>query len=193
MTIYLEHIFKAYKGVPALEDFNLSVEDDRCYALVGPKGCGKTTALKIFMGLVKPDSGKVSRMGDYKYPSLRSAYVPQEGSLNLKKSAVWNVKKAHRTASKKRAVEELGRFLSEAEMNCPAGELPGGKQRITEIVKALFVPADFIVLDEPFTGMTEADKKASIDYIFGQRGSRPLIVASVNEPENTRDFIIRHM
>ncbi|MCR5650500.1 MAG: ATP-binding cassette domain-containing protein [Lachnospiraceae bacterium] len=193
MTIYLEHICKTFKGVTALDDFSLSVEDDRCYVLVGPKGCGKTTALKIFMGLIKPDSGKVSRMGDYKYPSLRSAYVPQLSSLNPKKNAVWNVKKAHRTASKKRAVEELGRFLSEAEMNCQAGELPEGKQRIIEIVKALFVPADFIVLDEPFNGMTEDEKRASLEYILGQRGSRPLLIASVQEPENSRNFIVRHM
>ena len=70
MTIYLEHIYKSYNNSEALKDFNLSVEDGKCYALVGPKDSGKTTALKIFMGTEKPDSGKVSRMGDYKYPNL---------------------------------------------------------------------------------------------------------------------------
>ncbi len=186
MTIYLEHICRTYRGVTALEDFNLSVEDDKCYVLVGPEGSGKTTALKIFLGLEKPDSGKVSRMGDYKYPSLRSAYVSQEGSLNQKKNAIWNVRKAHRTASKNRAVEELGRFLSSYEMTCPVSELSEGKRQIVEIVKALFVPADFIVLDEPFDRMTGEEKKASLEYILGQRGSRPLLMASRNEPEDGR-------
>ena len=193
MTIYLEHICKTYKGVTALEDFNLTVEDDKCYVLVGPEGSGKTTALKIFMGLEKPDSGKVSRMGDYKYPSLRSAYVSQEGSLNPKKNAVWNVRKAHRTASKNRAVEELGRFLSPDEMSCPVSELSEGKRQIIEIVKALFIPADFIVLDEPFEGMSAEEKKASLEYILAQRGSRPLLVAAQNGPEDSRGFIIRQM
>ncbi|MBO4375164.1 MAG: ATP-binding cassette domain-containing protein [Lachnospiraceae bacterium] len=193
MTIYLEHIFKSYGEKEALKDFNLSVEDDKCYVLAGPEGSGKTTALKIFLGLVKPDSGKVSRMGDYKYPSLRSAYVPQEESLNAKKNAVWNVRKAHRTASKKRAIEELGRFLSPDEMSCPVSELSGGKRQIVKIVKALFVPADFIVLDEPFDKMTEDERKAALEYILGQRGSRPLLIATENEPGDSRGFIIRHM
>ena len=69
------------------------------YALIVPSGCGKTTALKIFMGIIKPDSGHISRMGDYKYPTLQSAYVSQEGHLKLKKDAIWNVRKVHRTAS----------------------------------------------------------------------------------------------
>lgn len=193
MTIYLEHIFKTYGGKEVLKDFSLSIEDDKCYVLSGPEGSGKTTVLKIFLGLVKPDSGKVSRMGDYKYPSLRSAYVSQEGSLNLKKNAIWNVKKAHRTASKKRAIEELGRFLSPDEMACPVSELPESKRQIIEIVKALFVPADFIVLDEPFDKMTGEERKAALEYILGQRGSRPLLMATRSEPEDSKGFTIRHM
>lgn len=193
MTIYLDHICKSYDGREVLSDFSFSVEDDRCYMLVGPAGSGKTTVLRIFLGLEKPDSGKVSRMGDYKYPSLRSAYVSQEGSLNLKKNAVWNVKKAHRTASKKRAEEELSKFLLREEMSLPAGELSKGRQRIIETVKALFIPADFIVLDEPFEGMTDDEKKMMLDYVLGQRGSRPLIMALQDEPEETKGFILRHL
>ncbi|MCR4922679.1 MAG: ATP-binding cassette domain-containing protein, partial [Lachnospiraceae bacterium] len=155
----------------------------RLYGIVGPKGSGKTTILKIFMGTVKPDSGYVARMGDYKYPTLQSSYVSQEGQLNLKKNAIWNVKKAHRTASKGRAIEELSRFLTEEEMNIPTGQLSLGKQRIVEIVKSLFIPSDFIVFDEPFEGMTDEEHGAVLDYVMSKRESRPLIIASVSEPD----------
>ena len=191
MTIYLEHIYKSYNNSEALKDFNLSVEDGKCYALVGPKDCGKTTALKIFMGTEKPDSGKVSRMGDYKYPKLMTAYVPQEESLNLKKNAVWNVKKAHRTATKGGAAEELSRFFSDEEMNKPAGDLSIGKRRIIEIIKALFVPADFVVLDDPFREMEDSDKNHALDYVTDKLGTRPLLIAQREEPASGMFRIIR--
>ena len=191
MTIYLEHIYKSYNNSEALKDFNLSVEDGKCYALVGPKDSGKTTALKIFMGTEKPDSGKVSRMGDYKYPKLMTAYVPQEESLNLKKNAVWNVKKAHRTATKGGAAEELSRFFSDDEMNKPAGNLSIGKRRIIEIIKALFVPADFVVLDDPFREMEDSDKNRALDYVTDKLGTRPLLIAQREEPASGMFRIIR--
>ena len=183
MTIYLDNICKSYNGKEVLKDFNISIEDGKCYAFIGPKGSGKTTVLKIFMGTEKPDSGKVSRMGDYKYPTLQTAYVPQEEGLNLKKNAIWNVRKAHRRASKGRAVEELTRFFSEEEINLPVGQLSPGKRRMIEIIKALFVPGDFIVLDEPFIGMSSEERDAALDYVMNKLGTRPLLLAQRNNPE----------
>ncbi|MCR4657583.1 MAG: ATP-binding cassette domain-containing protein [Lachnospiraceae bacterium] len=183
MTIYLENICKSYAGIPVLKDFNMSVEDGKAYLLSGPAGCGKSTALKIFMGMEKPDSGRVSRMGDYKYPTLQSAYVSQEGHLNVKKNSVWNVRKAHRTASKGRAIEELSLFLSEEEQKLPVLSLNDGKKRIVEIVRALFVPADFIVLDEPFAGMDSKERDEAFSYIMEKRGSRPLLLATRDDKE----------
>lgn len=181
MTIYLENICKEYNGVKVVDDLSISIEDDKCYSFVGPEGCGKTTVLKIFMGLVKPDSGRVSRMGDYKYPTLQSAYVPQEGSLNPKKNALWNVAKAHRTATKKGAQEELSRFFNDGDMAVPVKELSDSQRQKIEIIRAMFMPADFIVLDEPFTGMNITEKNTFIDYIMDKRGTRPLLIASREE------------
>ena len=110
MTIYLDNITKSYNGTEVLKDVSISFEEGKCYAVMGREACGKTTLLKIFMGDVKPDAGKVSRMGDYKYPTLHTAYVPQTDDLNPKKNALWNVKKAHRTISKGSALEELGKL-----------------------------------------------------------------------------------
>ncbi|MBR5408102.1 MAG: ATP-binding cassette domain-containing protein [Lachnospiraceae bacterium] len=183
MTIYLDNICKSFGAHEVLKDFSMRVEDDRIYALVGPEGCGKSTVLKVFMGILKPDSGRVSLMGDYKYPTLQSAYVSQDGQLNVKKNAVWNVRKAHRTASKGRAVEELGLFLKQDEMSIPVMDLSPGKRRIVEIVRAMFVPGDFLVFDEPFLGMTDDEYRAAAEYILNRRGTRPLLIASRNEPD----------
>ncbi len=112
MTIILDNISKSYNGQDVIKDFNLSIEDKRIYQIIGTKGAGKSTILKIFLGAIKPDTGRVARMGDYKYPTLQSAYVPQESQFKEKKSALWHVKKAHRKVSEGRALEELSVFLS---------------------------------------------------------------------------------
>ena len=177
MTIYLENICKQYNGVSVLDNVNARIEWDGCYAIIGSKGCGKSTLLRIFMGLETPDSGGVHKMGDYKYPSLRSAYVPQECSLLLKKNALKNVKKAYRRAGKADIEEELSRFIEKDRLTIPTGELTYAEQRFVMIVSALFTPADFIVLDEPFEGMNEAEKQKALDYILDKRGSRPLLIA----------------
>ena len=78
MTIILDNITVSYDGAPVLKDFYLSIEDKRIYQTVGPKGSGKSTVLKVFLGEITPNTGRVARMGDYKYPTLQSAYVPQE-------------------------------------------------------------------------------------------------------------------
>lgn len=181
MTIYLEDICKAYQGKEVLKQFQLQVEWNKCYALIGAEGTGKSTVLKIFMGTEKPDAGAVHRMGDYKYPTLQSAYVSQEGQLNVKKNAIWNVKKAHRWASKGRAVEELSRFLPDERQNIPVMELSQVERRYVELVRAFFIPADFIVLDEPFEGMNEDERRKALDYILENRGSRPLLAAARSE------------
>ena len=181
MTIILDHISKSYDGQKIIDDLNVEIEDGRCYAFVGPEATGKTTALKIFMGLEQPDEGQVARMGDYKYPTLHSAYVSQSGQLNPKKDAIWNVKKVHRWASKGRAMEELRRFLPEDKMTLPVSELSPVDYKLVEIVRAFFVPADFIVLDEPFEGMDAALKEKVLNFIMGIQGSRPILIASRNE------------
>ncbi len=192
MTIYLENICKSYNGRQVLDDLNINIEDEKLYAFVGPEGSGKTTVLKIFMGTEKPDSGKVSLMGDYKYPTLQTAYVPQEDDLNLKKNAVWNVKKAHRTISKGSASQELLKFLSQEKISCPVSELTEGQRRIVETVKAMLTPADFVVLDEPFRGMTEDESKKILEYILNRLGSRPLLLAQREDPE-LKGFRVVHL
>lgn len=115
---------------------------------------------------MKPDSGRLSRMGDYKYPTLQSAYVPQLSQFREKKSALWHVKKAHRTVSTGRAIEELSFFLPEEKLKMPVSDLSESEKRCVEIVRSLCVPADFIVLDEPFHSMDEDLQNKALSYIL---------------------------
>ena len=178
MTIILDYVSKVYNGQDIIKDFYLSIEDKRIYQIVGPNGAGKSTILKIFLGEVKPDAGRVARMGDYKYPTLQSAYVPQESHFKEKKSALWHVKKAHRKVSEGRAIEELSYFLPAEKISDPISTFSEAEKRCVEIVRVLCIPADFIVLDEPFSHMDEKLQKKALSYILDKQGSRPILLAT---------------
>ena len=181
MTISMQNIGQTFGGRVVIEHFNLDIEDGKSYALVGPEGCGKTTILKIFMGLVKPTEGAVHRMGDYKYPTLQSGYVSQEGQLNGRKNAVWNITKAYRRTSKELVAEELRKFLQEERLKVPVNDLTFGERKLVEIVRALTIPADFLVMDEPFEGLSEESIDKVTGYIREKQGSRALLMASRTE------------
>lgn len=190
MTIILDNICKSYDGAEVVNNFKLEIEWDKCYGIVGPEHSGKTAILEIFMGLEKPDKGEVVRMGDYKYPTLKSAYVSQHGQLNMKKSAVWNVKKAHRWLGTSNATEELNKFMDPDRINIPVSELTELERKYVEIVKAMFVPADFIVMDEPFDEMDGAEQQKVMAYVLDKRGSRPLLVAAKTDTGLKFDRIV---
>ena len=82
-------------------------------------------------------------------------------------------------------------LFSDDEMNKPAGDLSIGKRRIIEIIKALFVPADFVVLDDPFREMEDSDKNRALDYVTDKLGTRPLLIAQREEPASGMFRIIR--
>ncbi len=191
MTIILDNITVSYDGPPVLKDFYLSVEDKKIYQIIGPEGSGKSTVLKVFLREITPDTGRVARMGDYKYPTLQSAYVPQESHFKEKKSALWHVKKAHRKVSEGRAIEELSLFLPVDKLKTPISDLTEGEKRCVEIVRALCIPADFIVLDEPFAEMEQDQADIALSYILDKQGSRPILIATQEELPIKGSKIIR--
>ena len=57
--VRIEHVFKRFGPVTAVNDFNLTVEDGEFVSILGPSGCGKTTTLRIIGGFVEPNSGDI--------------------------------------------------------------------------------------------------------------------------------------
>ena len=82
-VVEMENVHFSYNGKTVLEDVCLSIGKGDLLAVIGPNGGGKTTLLKLMMGLLQPDSGRISVMG--KNPSHVTAkigYVPQNVHIN---------------------------------------------------------------------------------------------------------------
>lgn len=178
MTIDIQNICKSYYGKEVLRNFSLRLESGGSYVLTGPSGRGKTTLLNILLGLEKPDSGKVSLLGDYKYPYLNTGVVFQEDRLCESFSAVENVAMVNRKLSRLVAREELKKLLPEDALDKPVCELSGGMRRRVAIVRACIVPSDLLVMDEPFSGLDQENRQKAIAYIKEKKGGKPLLLTA---------------
>ena len=178
MTIDLENICKAYGELKVLDDFCLEIESDHSYVITGPSGKGKTTLVRILLGLEQPDSGKVHLMGDYKYPYLNAGVVFQEDRLCESFTPVENVVMVGKKSSEKVAREELLRLLPQECLDKKVMELSGGMKRRVAIVRACSVPSDILIMDEPFSGLDKDNRDRALEYIREKQGRNPLIITS---------------
>ena len=158
--ILLNNISFAYKQCNVLEDVTLFIKKGEFASIVGPNGGGKTTLLKLILGLIKPDKGDVRIFG--KSPDnvrQRIGYMPQYAHLDmtfpatvmdvvlmgrLKKTNLWFSKKDRDMALN--AIDDVGMTGF-----APTGfnELSGGQKQRILIARALCSNPDILLLDEP--------------------------------------------
>ena len=176
--ISLEKISFSYGEKRVLENFSLEIGKDSRICLFGESGCGKTTLLRLILGLEDPKSGTIKRVGN-----PRPSAVFQENRLLPFKTVVGNITLIGAEESAARAhLAALG--LKDA-ADCFPAELSGGMQRRAAIARALCADYDYLVLDEPFTGLDEANAAAAARHISESLSGRALILVthSVREAE----------
>ena len=178
MTIELEAVAAHRNGKKLFGPLTLDISTDTRYLITGPKGAGKTLLLRILMGLEKPDEGRVRLLGDYKYTWLACGAVFQDDRLIPGISAIENITAVRKLTSEKAAKEELAGLLPAGREALPVDELTASERRAVCIVRALSVPADLLVMDEPFAGMNDEERKKALKYILDHQGSTPLVIAA---------------
>lgn len=178
MTIVVDHIYKAFDGVSILKDITMQIADGDSIVITGMSGIGKTTFIRILLGLEKADQGSVRLLGDYKYERVNAGVVFQEDRLCEDFSAIKNVSIVNQNLTDQRAENELRELLPEECLNKPVHMLSGGMRRRVSIVRACIVPSDILVMDEPFTGLDAETRDQAIAFIRARQGNKPLVITT---------------
>ena len=186
MIIEVKDVSKSYNGKKVLDNFSLNIEDEHSYVITGDRCCGKTTLMRLILGLEKPDEGHVGLLGDYKYPYINAGVVFQEDRLVDGLDAVTNVAMVSKKIFRETVAEELIKFLPKELINVPVRKLSVAQRRIVAIVRACCIPSDVLIMDEPFTGIDSAAKKKLISYIRDKQGKGPLVIMA--DDTNDLDF-----
>lgn len=169
MMISAKGLSKEYKGHLILRDFSLELEAGEILALIGPNASGKTTALKILSGLVKPTSGSAQICGydlSRQSPQIRGilGYLPEDFGVyeGLK---VWEYldffAQAHKLKKQKRMAvisDLLEIFDLTSFRNRYAAELSRGLKRKLGLARTLVHDPQVILLDEPFDGLDQKSR-----------------------------------
>lgn len=165
--IEAKNLVKIYGDRSVVNDVSFEVNKGEVVCLLGPNGAGKTTTFYMVVGLVKPNGGKIFLDGDdiSTWPmNIRAkagvGYLPQEASIFRKLSVQDNIKLVLEMNDKltvdeksKKLEELLSEFGILKLRSESAVSLSGGERRRVELARALAASPDFILLDEPFTGI----------------------------------------
>ncbi len=161
----LKNISKSFGGVKAVNKCTFNVKENTITSLIGPNGAGKTTVFNIVSGLTKPDEGTIKLLN--KNITLLPAYKIAQAGI----SRTFQLTKVFRNLSikdnlliaKKTNEQEMKKIIESVYLNKPldaiASELSYGQQRLLELARALLMPHNFLMLDEPTAGVNPRIRK----------------------------------
>ena len=188
-TFSLTKIFNDWWGrsrVVAVEDLNLKVSRNEVFGLLGPNGSGKTTVLKMLLGLLYPTKGKAIVLGgDSRNPkiSAKIGFLPEESYLYPYLNARETLDFYGRlfglnSALRKARVDALLDMVGLSGMaNRPVGTFSKGMARRIGLAQALINDPELLILDEPTSGLDPIGTKQIKDLIveLGKRGKTVLL------------------
>ena len=169
----ISHLTKRFGEKTLFEDLDLTLTAPA--VLWAPSGWGKTTLLRILMGLEMPTSGTVQGVG-------KVSAVFQEDRLCPQLTAVENVALVlpGSTDQYKKQIEkdfqQLG--LDGAALSLPARKLSGGQKRRAALLRALWAESNTLLLDEPFTGMDPETMKKAAALLKARCQDRNVLLAT---------------
>ncbi|MBU4404617.1 MAG: LPS export ABC transporter ATP-binding protein [Candidatus Aminicenantes bacterium] len=159
----VNHIRKTFRQRAVVDGVSLGVRAGEIVGLLGPNGAGKTTTFLMILGIQRPDSGEIllngrdiTRFPVYSRSRLGISFLPQEPSVFRGLSVEDNIRAIAQMTGR---VQEslLEKILSdlglEAIRKRKAYMLSGGERRRLEIARSLILAPDFLLLDEPFSGI----------------------------------------
>jgi len=165
-TLSAQGISKSYNSRKVVDDIHIHINKGEIVGLFGPNGAGKTTTFYMIIGFLKPNGGKIM-LNDEDMTDLPMfmrarkgiTYLPQEPSVFKKMSVEDNLKaileflNVDRELMQHKILEILESFKLEHLAKNSADSLSGGERRRLEIARALMTSPQFMLLDEPFSGI----------------------------------------
>ena len=151
--LILQKLSKSYHGQVVFSDLSLALSPGNAYCLMAPSGTGKTTLFRILMGLETPDSGTI------------------DGLTNLRFVCRQRLSDAELSAY-------AATLLPQNALSQPVCEFSGGMKRRLSLLRALLVPFDLLILDEPFNGLDSENRKKAAALVRNRAQDKILLFAA---------------
>jgi zinc transport system ATP-binding protein len=190
-VVRLENVWVSYADTPVLEDINLRVAEHDFLGIIGPNGGGKSTLLKVILGLKHPDRGMVTVLGNPPERSRsRIGYVPQytEYDRNFPVSVrevvmmgrygKTGMLKPYRQDDRDAVAKALERVGMTEHAGSQIGQLSGGQQQRAFIARALVAEPELLLLDEPTASVDSAMQTEFYEILEDLKKEMTIIMVS---------------
>jgi zinc transport system ATP-binding protein len=191
LIVEIKNVCFAYNGQTVLEDISLDIRQEDFIAMIGPNGGGKTTLLKLMLGLLKPDKGSIRILGDTtEKASHHIGYVSQDVHINrsfpitamdivlmgkLEPNRRWAKSSAR---DREEAFKAMRRMEIEAFAESKIGELSGGQRQRVFIARALVTRPKVLLLDEPTASIDAKGQAEFYQMLKTLNKGIPILVVS---------------
>ena len=184
IALSYEHVTKRFGSITALSDVSFEIRRGEIFGLISPDGSGKTTLIRIAMGIINPDEGECRLLGstDRKKARSHAGYVSQRFGLYPDLTVIENALlfgslygASHETTIAK-AEEILGRTGLLPFKDRPAAKLSGGMKQKLALATGLLHTPKILFLDEPTTGVDPVARREFWAMLYELNASEGLTI-----------------
>ena len=187
-VVELLGIRKVYENKGAVEGLSFQIEPGQMFGLLGPNGSGKTSSIRMMIGITYPDAGEVRLFGE---PFTRKAlervgYLPEERGLYKKMKVIEQLvfmgalHGLSQAEARKRALHWAERMEISGSVDKKTEELSKGMQQKIQFIAALMHDPELIIMDEPFSGLDPVNATLLQDTLLELKGEGKAILFSTH-------------
>ena len=187
-VVELQGITKAYQDKVAVNHLSLTIEPGQMFGLLGPNGSGKTSSIRMMIGITFPDSGAI-RLFDQPFTRdnlVRVGYLPEERGLYKKMKVLeqlifmGSLRGLSRAEAEKRAIAWAQKLDIADSLKKKTEELSKGMQQKIQFIAALIHEPSLIIMDEPFSGLDPVNATLLQDTLLELKAQGKTILFSTH-------------
>ncbi|MFH0735492.1 MAG: ATP-binding cassette domain-containing protein [bacterium] len=187
-ALEVKNLSKSFRTIKAVDNVSFKVPEKSIFGLIGRNGAGKTTTIRMMMNIYSPDNGEVFLRGKKIGSEFKSkvGYLPEERGLYKKMKVLDTLLYFAELKGKSgkevlgRAMRYLERFELKERANSKIEDLSKGNQQKIQFITAILHNPDFLILDEPFSGLDPINTNLLKEIILEMKEEGKVIILSTH-------------
>jgi ABC-2 type transport system ATP-binding protein len=187
-ALEVKNLTKSFDGIKAVDGVSFTIPEGSVFGLIGRNGAGKTTTIRMMMNIYMPESGEVLLRGVKVGQEFRDkvGYLPEERGLYKKMKVLETLlffaglKGKKGKPVEKKAMDYLKRFELEDRKNSKIEDLSKGNQQKVQFISTILHDPEFIILDEPFSGLDPINTNLLKEIILELKKRNKIIIFSTH-------------
>ncbi|MGX5630954.1 ABC transporter ATP-binding protein [Bacillus thuringiensis] len=195
MAFEIQGLNKTFGEYKAVNDLNIRVEEGGILGMLGRNGAGKTTTIRMILDLIKPDSGQILwNNRPFSKKDLSIGYLPEERGLYPKMNVVeqlvyfGKLEGMPANLAKRHALHWLEKLEMTPHLKKKTEELSKGNQQKIQLISATLHNPEFIILDEPFSGLDPVNAEMLKNVVLELIAQRKTIIFCSHQMDSVETF-----